>query len=545
MTFTEAAAQVLRLVGKPLHYKDITDVAIEKDLLSHVGKSPEVTMGARLAALVKKGDKDIPLVRIKPGVFALREWDAATINSGLADRTPALQLANKMEKHRAEQGDNDSADATSAAERSSPANNALSEAEGGVMGEDEKERAELAATASELFSAEEDDDEPIFGGDEEEELATEGSPGDSMAPGGRRRRRRRRGRGRNGTGSSSGNGNGGGGTERDEDDLPSYTVADAPAVSEEGGESRANDVARADEGRDRNRDRDRDRPRDRDSDRERDSSSAAAASSAGGEELSGAALADLAEAALGPFQRQGNAPVRQIAEAIARRRGGADVQQVQAAVVAALRADNLRRATLGQRARFRLSNGRVGLTEWLLDSETLRIERDLQGLAQRYRDAVRRNFVRKLNELPPRAFNELVQLVLERLGYQAFKAVRRAGSHQAEQHFSAKLTGESGEATVAIVIRRDGRDVGRERVTELRGALHHYGPATAGLLVTTGQALGGAREESAAPGAAPVRLIDGAALARLADEQGVGMGHSTLKLPLLDADLFDSMKNGG
>ena len=30
MTFTEAAAQVLRLVGKPLHYKEITDVAIEK-----------------------------------------------------------------------------------------------------------------------------------------------------------------------------------------------------------------------------------------------------------------------------------------------------------------------------------------------------------------------------------------------------------------------------------------------------------------------------------------------------------------------------------
>src|SRR6187200_1401455 len=91
MTFTEAAAQVLRLVGKPLHYKEITDVAIEKDLLSHVGKSPEVTMGARLAALVKKGEKDNPLVRVKPGVFALREWDSTTIEKGLQDRTPALE----------------------------------------------------------------------------------------------------------------------------------------------------------------------------------------------------------------------------------------------------------------------------------------------------------------------------------------------------------------------------------------------------------------------------------------------------------------------
>src|SRR5689334_1743999 len=75
MTFTEAAAEVLRMAGKPLHYKEITELAIEKNLLSHVGKSPEVTMGARLAALLKKEDKDNPIVRVKPGVFALREWD--------------------------------------------------------------------------------------------------------------------------------------------------------------------------------------------------------------------------------------------------------------------------------------------------------------------------------------------------------------------------------------------------------------------------------------------------------------------------------------
>src|SRR5688572_25513549 len=37
MTFTEAATLVLRLVGKPLHFKEITDVAIERNLLSHVG----------------------------------------------------------------------------------------------------------------------------------------------------------------------------------------------------------------------------------------------------------------------------------------------------------------------------------------------------------------------------------------------------------------------------------------------------------------------------------------------------------------------------
>src|SRR4051812_37608419 len=150
MTFTEAAAQVLRLVGKPLHYKEITDVAIEKDLLSHVGKSPEVTMGARLAALVKKGDKENPLVRVKPGVFALREWDSGTIERGLSDRTPALKmLEGQGSSATASDGELEASDTEP--EKSRPAASAYAGEEDDLsdIEDDERERAELAANASE------------------------------------------------------------------------------------------------------------------------------------------------------------------------------------------------------------------------------------------------------------------------------------------------------------------------------------------------------------------------------------------------------------
>ena len=73
MTFTEAAAQVLRLVGKPLHYKEITDVAIEKNLLSHVGKRPEETMGHRLLQEVKKSADSTLIRAVRPGVYTLRD----------------------------------------------------------------------------------------------------------------------------------------------------------------------------------------------------------------------------------------------------------------------------------------------------------------------------------------------------------------------------------------------------------------------------------------------------------------------------------------
>src|SRR5882672_2286974 len=212
MTFTEAAAQVLRLVGKPLHYKEITDVAIEKNLLSHVGKSPDVTMGARLAALVKKGDKENPLVRVRPGVFALREWDQAMIDKGLQDRTPALEKLAGQEVNFADIA----LERKSNAEGSSSPSGAPGEDEEEVLAapsEEERVRADLAAHGSELFASEDDDDVPIFSAASATPApAASGDAGDD----GRRRGRRRRGRGR-------------GGEERGGDDLPAYTVSDAPA----------------------------------------------------------------------------------------------------------------------------------------------------------------------------------------------------------------------------------------------------------------------------------------------------------------------------
>src|SRR3990170_1912892 len=40
MTFTEAAIEVLRREGKPLHFKKIAEIAVRESLLDHVGKIP-------------------------------------------------------------------------------------------------------------------------------------------------------------------------------------------------------------------------------------------------------------------------------------------------------------------------------------------------------------------------------------------------------------------------------------------------------------------------------------------------------------------------
>src|SRR2546427_13265705 len=92
MTFTEAAVEVLRRAGKPLHYKEIADAALRENLLSHVGQDPEITMGQRLAAMARRED-DRKVVAVMPeGTFALLEWavpQELQVEAGVPPMQPA------------------------------------------------------------------------------------------------------------------------------------------------------------------------------------------------------------------------------------------------------------------------------------------------------------------------------------------------------------------------------------------------------------------------------------------------------------------------
>jgi restriction endonuclease Mrr len=262
------------------------------------------------------------------------------------------------------------------------------------------------------------------------------------------------------------------------------------------------------------------------------------------DDLAGRDLADAVAFLLNTFDKNGGpVSLRQVAENAQRRgRLAGDLQQAQSQVAAALRADNMRRLANGQRVRFRFAGGRVALTDWLLNGELARFEAEAQAAVERYREASRRALLRKLQELPAHALTEIVLLVLDRAGMSQIRAVRRAGAPGGEAHYSAVQRTSIAEVRTAIVVRRDGREIGRERVSDLRGALHHYGPATAGFIVTTGQVLSGAREEAVAPTAAPVSLCDGIGLARLCEENEVAVVRARMPIALPDMDLLEALR---
>ncbi|MEM9692117.1 MAG: HTH domain-containing protein [Myxococcota bacterium] len=550
MTFTDAAEEVLRKAGHPLHYKEITEIAIDNNLLSHVGKSPEVTMGARLAATLKKAGETNPLIRVKPGVFALKEWDEETIKKGLEikraprkaapkiedeetmvsaapeavaevakevetkakdpddelllpqEEAPAEEKPKRTRRRRKPRGEEEPTVEASEAEAETPAesvNGVSAPAEDAEP--DEALRAEIAASASDVFADEDDDDQPLLKSIEEDAEPSEG---------GRRRRRRRR---RRGSRSEKGG---------DDQTLPAFTAKPVDDDSLPRGpqviELSSDDLPSLDE-------------------------------------VAGKPLADAVAAVLASFDRTvGAVSLRQIADT-AQRHGklNGDTQLIQSHIAAAVRADNARSSALGWRPRFRLAGGRIGLSHWSVEPELARMEQEVIAALHKYRDASRRALARKVGDLPGHAFVELVLMVLERMGVSQLTAVKFPGASGAEAHFSGVLHAPSGRVPtqvgigegvrLAVVVRKDGRDLGRERVTELRGSAHHYQGAVLGYLFTGGQLLSGSKEEATVEGAMPVTVLDALSVAKLCEDYAVGVIQATHPVSVVDVDLFDALRS--
>jgi len=53
MNFKAAAREVLKEIGHPLHYSDITEIALESGYLRSAGRTPQNTMRARLSVDVR------------------------------------------------------------------------------------------------------------------------------------------------------------------------------------------------------------------------------------------------------------------------------------------------------------------------------------------------------------------------------------------------------------------------------------------------------------------------------------------------------------
>jgi hypothetical protein len=483
MTFTEAAVEVLRLVGKPLHYKKITEIAIERNLLSHVGKTPETTMATRLAMVVKKDRGDAPLIKVKPGIFALREFPEEALSQ--IEEDPNLEIPDELVEDEAEEA------ATEETRRAA--------------------RAEHRPPGAEVFPEEADDDDPIFSKLEEAE-------GDEA---GARRRGKRRRRGRKG--------------REGEEAAPN------------GNAQRPEAQGRGDGRQGRNRERERERFGDRDRDRGRAAPAEVSGNWNRTPEKGDAAGADLAETIRDILERgpRRSKRARAIADELVRRRRLSGTGDALApTVAAAVRSDVARRSSSGGRARFRIEGDAISLMDWDLSNEAVRAEREAARTAARQRDAARRDFLQRLGDLPTSSLMELLATWLNAMGVGALRGVKREGSPPGTYHLAGAMSQGPISLPLAIVVVRKG-GVTRDMVVDVRGSLHHYGEARAAWILSLQGAQADAKREAAAPHTVPVSIVDGKDLAKAMERAGVGL--KVFQLPMLvpDLELLDALRGPG
>jgi restriction system protein len=83
VTFLEAAYDILKRSGEPLHYTEIAERALAAGLVDTKGQTPEATMGSRLYVDTKRADSRFR--RVQRGVFGLAEAQPGDIARRIGD----------------------------------------------------------------------------------------------------------------------------------------------------------------------------------------------------------------------------------------------------------------------------------------------------------------------------------------------------------------------------------------------------------------------------------------------------------------------------
>mgnify|MGYP006188796561 CR=1 FL=1 len=483
MTFYEAAVEILRRSGRPLHFKKITEVAIRSELLSHVGKTPESTMESRLEQEVKKPEGSW-IVMTRPGVFTLRE-----------------DVVDELNRE--------------------------------ALAREEEEKAKAAARKPAAVA------EPQTNGASDDEADEEiSADAETESTGGSRRRRRRR-RGRGGDTDARSDDSAG-----DDDDTPETgELDDADDESDESDEEEAEAKNGRESGRRRGRGR-RGRGRDKDKDKEADKPKTNGVQPGSYAELDGSRYDSIGEAAyavLAANKRKTMTTAAVAKTVFDKKLVRFHTHDPEATIQSAMVTDNQVRARRGRRPLFaQYRDGRWGLTEWGVSDEGIEKERQILRLA----DELRREAVAQLGEavagLKAEAFEMVVMTLLERLDYGNLKVSKRTS--EGDTFFTADWRRGFSDLRVCVQIVADPEaQLDSDTIKELRETLNHYSAAE-GIIVHLGEVTKEAVRESRDADAAKVTVIDRKAFVRLLVDEGIGVKTFSTPIVMVDNAFIDALQ---
>jgi len=93
-TFKQSAIEILKKAGTPLHYTEITRLALESGILETEGATPEASMNAQITVDIKNKAEGSDFIKTAPGTFALNP------NKKEIKETPKIIEAEKEEEEK-------------------------------------------------------------------------------------------------------------------------------------------------------------------------------------------------------------------------------------------------------------------------------------------------------------------------------------------------------------------------------------------------------------------------------------------------------------
>ena len=591
MTFLEAALEILKRERKPLHYKELTERAMDKKLLTFVGRTPEVTMQTQLTNAVKKAP-GAPFVRVKPGVFGLLRYPEGILEPLPGDKEAEKEVASAAAS--AEGGDREGRRRRRRGGRGGKGRREQRPgAEGGVQ---------AASAGGEMVSEERDDDDRDL--PEAADAPDEPEIG-SMSP-----EARAAALAESMIGDSDDEGDEGPGAEGEEGDESDEPGLAASAGEEAGEDSDDGDEGDDDEGEDEpagaevsaggaapgpenrpfddspsgRRRRRRRRRRGRGGENgmqdsfggpeggapglgaeagEASAAGAEGAPEAGGEAAPAGEAVPAAGGEIpsetGPGGRRimapidaaieilkGQAPgrgvhVRQIADAAVRRRLiHGEPNEAWRVMRAALAAEPRERLRAGLRPRVRpAGSGLYALARRPPDMDLERAEYVFGEARRALRERTLAGLEQRLCELSPSAFEAIARVLLQREGFGPATFVKRVES----TIYLEALRGRGSRPSRCLIGLRPGSAAaGRLSVGQLRAGIRARNQDE-GILMLAGRLGEDAIAEWRQPGP-PIEVIDGAAMADTCFRHGVGVVNATVSVDFVDADFFAEISEG-
>jgi hypothetical protein len=526
MTFLEAALEILKRERKPLHYKELTEKATERKLLTFVGRTPEVTMQTQLTSAVKKAP-GAPFVRVKPGVFGLLRYPEAAPEPVAVVEVPPPVATTEEKPVEAGEGRSRRRRRGGRGRRRDRRGGDEVRTEGNSdtprEASDEAREAEVAATAS--VDEQESADEPDIGSLSPEARAA------ALAE----------------TGVLEGD------AEEDDSDL------DASAASEDASSEKPTSPDASSQ--------DDEDVRDFDSEDEPSEAAQATPAPAPNAEPTPPPtnVTPAAPAASGATERdgqggrkvmspvdaaieilKGQSPgrgvhVRQIADSAVRRRLiHGEPNEAWRVLRAALASEAKERLRAGLRPRIKSAgSGLFALSRRSPDADLEKAEYVFGEARRALRERTLAALEQRLGELAPPSFEAVARVLLQREGFGPATFVKRVeGTIYVEA-----LRGRGFRPSRCLIALRPGiTAAGRRALGELRAGIRARNQDE-GILLLAGRLADDAISEWKQPGQ-PIEVADGPAMAETCVRHGIGVLSASVAVDLIDADFFAELSEG-